>query len=61
MIDDLEYGAKEVVKEGFPNLSPTEFVDMFCKANKCQPETIVRRMEFEHIEFFSDNPCSRSI
>lgn len=51
MIDDPEYGAKEVVREGFPYLTPTEFVDMFCKANKCKPETIVHRMEFEHIEF----------
>lgn len=36
----------EVVKEGFPNMTPKEFIDMFCKHNKCDPDKIVNRIEF---------------
>lgn len=32
--------------EGFPHLSPTCFVDMFCKHMKCTPATVVTRIEF---------------
>jgi hypothetical protein len=49
MIDDPVYGAAECVREGFPHLSPAQFVDMFCKANKCQPGIVVNRIEFERI------------
>jgi hypothetical protein len=34
--------------EGFPNLTPTQFVDMFCKANKCSPDTIVNVIGFNY-------------
>jgi len=49
MIDEPEYGRREVVKEGFPDLSPREFVEMFCKLNRCTPDTLVHRMEFEYL------------
>jgi hypothetical protein len=41
----------EVVKEGFPELSPSEFVEMYCKANKCKPTDLCRRIEFEYLFF----------
>ncbi len=49
MIDDLDYGRKEVVLEGFPDLTPHEFVKMYCEHNKCEPETVVHRMEFAYL------------
>lgn len=49
MLTDPEYGRGEVIKEGFPEMTPAEFVEMFCKANKCTPSTKVHRMEFEYL------------
>lgn len=49
MIDEPEYGKAEVIKEGFPNMSPDEFVSFFCKAMKCTPKKLVHRMEFEYL------------
>ena len=52
MIDESEYGAVEVIREGFPGMTPTEFVAFFCKAMKCTPGTLVHRMEYEYVEIF---------
>ena len=52
MIDEPEYGAVEVIREGFPEMTPTEFVAFFCKAMKCTPGTLVHRMEYEYVEIF---------
>ena len=41
---------REVVREGFPHLSPQEFVEMFCKMNRCTHDTIVTRIVFQRIE-----------
>ncbi len=44
---------QETAREGFPELSPVEFVEMFCKANKRQgvtPETVVNRIEFGRVD-----------
>ncbi len=35
------------VKEGFSEMSPRQFVDMFCKHNKCTREHLVNVIEFE--------------
>src|SRR5690606_39615229 len=32
--DNREYGFKEVIREGFPDLSPAEFVTFFCRSHK---------------------------
>lgn len=37
------------VLEGFPLLTNEEFVEMFCKHNRCTPDTEVTRIEFEYI------------
>lgn len=34
--------------EGFPDLSPTEFVWMFCRLNQCNPNIEIRVIQFEH-------------
>jgi hypothetical protein len=39
----------EVIREGFPDLTPTQFVEMFCRHNKVTPDTPVTRIEFEHL------------
>jgi hypothetical protein len=49
MIDEPEYGRQEVIREGFPDWSPEQFVEMYCKHNKCKPETLVNRIEFKYV------------
>ena len=39
----------ECVREGFPELSPEDFIYMFCRANKCKPEQTVNRISFFHL------------
>lgn len=43
------YPKGETAKEGFPDMTPQEFVDMFCKHNKCLPETVINQIEFKHL------------
>jgi len=50
LIDEPDYGAEEVIKEGFPDMTPAEFVEMFCRANRCQPDIEVHRMRFEYVD-----------
>jgi hypothetical protein len=49
MVDDLEYGRREVILEGFPDMTPQQFVEMYCKHNKCTPDDLVNRMEFKYL------------
>tara|TARA_R110002124_G_C8682364_1_gene492244 strand:- start:147 stop:497 length:351 start_codon:yes stop_codon:yes gene_type:complete len=37
-------------REGFPDLTPEEFVAMFCGHMKCRPETMVTRIEFKRVK-----------
>lgn len=51
ILDSQEYGNDECDFEGFPGLTPVQFVAMFCASHKpCTPETIVTRIEFEYPE-----------
>lgn len=49
ILEPCAYGLADVCAEGFPEMSPTEFVEMFCRHMKCTPETFVTRIEFEYI------------
>jgi len=41
----------EVNREGFPELTPAEFIEMFCKGHRgCKPETVVTRIEYRYID-----------
>lgn len=40
----------DVVREGYPHMSPERFVRKFCKALRCEPGTEVARIEFEYID-----------
>lgn len=37
----------DVRAEGFPEMTPAEFVEFFCKANKCSATQIVTVIDFE--------------
>lgn len=39
----------EVTAEGFPELTVTGFVEMFCRAMKCRHYDLVTRIEFERV------------
>lgn len=40
----------DCILEGFPELKPVEFIEMFCKKMKVAPDKVVNRIEFEYIE-----------
>lgn len=40
---------EDVVAEGFPEMSPSGFVQMFCRHMKCDPGIVVTRVEFKHV------------
>lgn len=42
---------EDVVREGFPRWTPAEFVNFFCRGNKCSPDQIINRIKFEHLEW----------
>lgn len=51
MLDDPNYGPGECKREGFPNMTPAEFVAFFCESHDgCTPDTTVTRIEFRRIE-----------
>lgn len=41
----------DCIAEGFPDMSPDEFVAFYCKHNKCNPDSEVTRIEFRYIPF----------
>ena len=41
---------REVEKEGFPDWTSDQFIEMFCKANHCSQYQIITRIEFEYLE-----------
>lgn len=48
------YGAEECRREGFPGMSPFDFIDMFCAAHKgSEVGSMVTRIEFEYVSAFS--------
>jgi len=66
MTDDPEYGRQECIKEGFPDLTPEQFVAMFCQSHRIvetdpnmqgfritrpyRPEDEVARIEYEYLD-----------
>lgn len=48
LLQDLS--PEDVEREGFPGMTPTQFVEMFCRTHKgCDPDTVVNRIEFEYV------------
>jgi hypothetical protein len=52
MIQQPEYGAVEATKEGFPDWTGEQFVEMFMEhmTAKFSTNTLVNRIEFEYVE-----------
>ncbi|WP_063127606.1 hypothetical protein [Nocardia fusca] len=45
-----EITADEVLAEGFPEMSPAEFIEFFCGSHKgCTPESTVTRIEWRYL------------
>ena len=50
MTQEPTYGFVECRREGFPRLSPQEFVDFFCDSHAgCTPATMITRIEFSYL------------
>lgn len=43
------YGQQECAREGFPEMVPQEFVDMFCREMGCSIDEEVTRIAFEYV------------
>jgi len=46
----IHYGREELAKEGFPGMTPAEFVAMFRKMHKCEPDPLVTRIEWRYVD-----------
>lgn len=45
----FEYGHEECAREGFTEMTPDQFVSMFCATHKgCTPDTVITRIEFAY-------------
>ena len=54
LLDPMHYlpedAQAECRMEGFPNLSPQQFIDMFCKHMKCKPNKVITRVKFHYVK-----------
>ena len=55
MIRQSAYGQRECEREGFPEMKPEGFVDMFCREMGCSIDEDVTRIEFEYLDAESKN------
>ena len=58
MLSDEEYGELECIREGFPDMKPREFVEMFCDNMKCDDRKPLARIEYDYLEVEADQ-CPR--
>lgn len=49
MCADLAYGWRECALEGFEGREPADFVAEFCESHRCQPDTIITRIEYGYV------------
>ena len=49
MIHVPQYGESEVILEGFPQMTPKEFVEMYCNHNKVKQWERCNRIRFDHV------------
>ena len=47
LTEDIDYGYAALLREGFPNMHPLEFVQFFCDTHHCKPDVVVNRIEFK--------------
>ena len=41
---------EDCVREGFPHFTPQQFVDMLTEHYHCEPDALVRRIEFRYLD-----------
>ena len=46
----------EVVREGFPDMTPIDFIELFCKMNRCAHSDEITRIAFEYTEPVGEKP-----
>jgi hypothetical protein len=46
-INDID--RNDTDNEGFPDMTPREFIEMYCKANGVKPDDVCTRIEFEYV------------
>lgn len=46
----LGYPADETAREGFPHMTPQQFIEMFCRNMNVAPGTMINRIEFKYVE-----------
>lgn len=49
MSADAAYGHAEAIREGFPEMTGGQFVEMFCSHMAVKPAIIITRIEFKHV------------
>lgn len=49
MSANAAYGHAEAIREGFPEMTGGQFVEMFCEHMQATPDTVITRIEFLHI------------
>lgn len=47
--DNPEYGNEEAIKEGFPELTGVQFVEMFCRDLDAESDEVLTRIEYEYL------------
>lgn len=47
----MDVSPENCIKEGFPELTTSDFIGMFCKLNKCRPFDSVNRFGFEYLSW----------
>ncbi len=40
----------DCAREGFPNMRPAEFIEMFRQHNRCDADALVNRIEYEYVD-----------
>lgn len=40
---------EDVIREGFPDMTPAEFVTMFCRNMKCDADEVITRIEYKYV------------
>ena len=49
MVEDVEYGNRDAAREGFPDMTGPEFVQMFCEHMGGTENQEVTRIQFEYV------------
>lgn len=44
-----EITQEDVIKEGFPDWEPNDFIAFYCKAHKITPDEMCNRIKFEYV------------